>query len=86
MSQKRYLNVKCSNLILKHLFLQSSKNENVVGYSGDDRIILIQHSDPKPKVEKVHSILKQTEDEIGSGYSFEPCWKVCVPVTPVFKP
>ena len=51
--------------------LQSSKTDKVVGICGTDRIFLIKYSDEK-KRDKVHQILKVTEEEIGFGYTWGP--------------
>lgn len=44
---------------------------------GTDRIVLVTEADSKSKIQKVHAILKQTEDDIGSGYWLGHYWKVC---------
>lgn len=63
---------------IEELKYKVSKTDNIVGYNGTDIIILIQYSDSKSKLDKLYSILKYTEDEIGTGYSFGPNWKAFV--------
>lgn len=64
-------------MIIFIVLLQISKTDNSVGHCGNDRIVLIKHSDDTKKRNKVIEILKLTEEDIGSGYSFEPRFLVC---------
>jgi len=53
-----------------HIF-QRTKSENVVGICGADRIVLIEYAGEKKHTrEKIQTMLKVTEEEIGCGYTW----------------
>lgn len=52
------------------IYQQITKTDKIVGVCGTDRITMVKYSDGEAKRKKVADVLRATEQDIGSGYTF----------------